>query len=81
MTFLLIIALVAIHKHITSTPASLSKGPSNAHFSRTSYPLEHCQPALGIKFTRDYPILSSNLTLGMWTYTSHDASNITPYVN
>ena len=42
---------------------------------------EHYQPALGTKFTRDYPILSSNLTLSMWRFTSHDTSNITFYVN
>lgn len=43
-------------------------------------PLEHCQHALGIRFTKDYPILLSNLTLGLWKFTSHDAYNITPYV-
>ena len=55
--------------------------PQMPTFVGLPIPWEHCQPALGIKFTRDYPILSSNLTLGMWTFTSHDASNITPYVN
>ena len=44
-------------------------------------PWEHCQAELGIKLAGDYAILSSNLTLGMWRFTSHDASNITPYVN
>lgn len=44
-------------------------------------PLEYCQPVLGVKFTGDYLILSSNLTLGMWRFTPHDAYNITPYVH
>ena len=57
-----------------STPASLSKHASNSHFCGTSY-------SLGIKFAWDYPILSSNLTLVMWRFTSYDASNITPYIN
>ena len=43
-------------------------------------PWEHCQPELGIKFAGDYAILSSNLTLGMWRFTLHDSSNITPNV-
>ena len=37
--------------------------------------------ALGVKFTEDYLILSSNITFGMWRFTSHDDSSITPYVN
>ena len=68
--------------HTMFAPASMSKGPSNAHFCGTSYPLGECQPALGIKFAGDYLILSSNLLiLGMQMFTSHDASSITPYVN
>lgn len=35
----------------------------------------------GVKFTWNYSKLSSKLTLGMWTFASHDDSNITPYVN
>ena len=43
-------------------------------------PWEHCQAELGIKFAGDYAILSSIFTLGMWRFTLHDASNITPNV-
>ena len=49
--------------HTMFTLASLSNGPSNANFCRIPYPLGECQPALGIKFTGDYLILSSNLLL------------------
>lgn len=42
---------------------------------------EHCQTALGIKLTREYPILSCNLTLCMSQFILHDASNTAPYVN
>ena len=50
-------------------------------FMELPVPWEDCQHSLGIKFTEGVLILSSNLTLGMWRFTSHDASNITPYVN
>ena len=55
--------------------------PQMPTFIGLPIPWEHCQAELGIKFARDYAILSSNLTLGMWRFTLHDASNITPYVN
>ena len=35
----------------------------------------------GVELARDYLILPSSLTLGTWRFTSHDASNTTPYVN
>ena len=86
---------VAVNSHIPLTdykspkdPPSIShpplprcpRVPQMPTFVGLPIPWEHCQPALGIKFTRDYPILSSNLTLGMWRFTLHNASNITPYV-
>ena len=43
--------------------------------------LEHCQPSLGVRFAGGYPVLPSNLTHGIWRFTSYDAYNITPYVN
>jgi hypothetical protein len=55
--------------------------PQKLTFLGLPIPLEHCRSALGVTFTRDYPTLSSNLTLDMWRFISHDASNITPYVN
>jgi hypothetical protein len=30
----------------------------------------YCQLALGVRFSRDYPLLSSNLTLGLWRITT-----------
>ena len=43
--------------------------------------LEHCQPSLGVRFAGGYPVLPSKLTHGIWRFTSHDASNITPHAN
>ena len=35
----------------------------------------------GVKIAGDCSILSFKITLGMWRFTSHDASNIIPHVN
>ena len=59
----------------------LSKGTSNANFHWTSYPLGVLLAYTRYKICWDYIILSSDLTLGMWRFTSHNASHITHYVN
>ena len=84
-----------IHIHLTDykcprDPPSISH-PLLPHCTRVSHvprivelPIpgnKHCQPLLGFRVTRHYPILSSKVTLGLWRFTSHDPSNITPYVN
>ena len=84
-----------IHIHLTDykfprDPPSISHPPL-PHCTRVSHvprivelPIpgnKHCQPLLGFRVTRHYPILSSKVTLGLWRFTSHDPSNITPYVN
>jgi hypothetical protein len=87
--------MLGIKLHVPLTDYKSPKDPPNisrpplphcprvsqtATFMGLPIPWEHCQTALGIKFAGDYPILSSNLTLGMWRFTLHNASNITPYV-
>lgn len=64
-----------------STPALLSKAPSTSWDFLSLGSIASLQCWLGLKCTRDYPILSSNLTLGTWRFNSHNASNMTPYVN
>jgi hypothetical protein len=51
--------------------------PQMPTFMELPVPWEDCQHSLGIKFTEGFLILSSNLTLGTWRFTSHDVSNIT----
>lgn len=63
-----------------STIVSLSEGLSNA-FVGLPIPWEQYQHELGVRFTREYSILSSNLTLGMYRFTSHDVYNGTSYMN
>ena len=55
--------------------------PQMTTFLELTIPWVHCQTALGIKLAREYPKLSSNLTLGMSKFNSHDASNIIFCVN
>ena len=66
------------HIHLCLTVLGSLKWPL---FLELPIPWEHCQTALGIKLAREYPKLSSNLTLGMSKFNSHDASIITFCVN